>query len=688
MTIFVGATLAAAAFVAGGGLALGRLTTVEVSLTLLAGLVCAVGLLVLPARAGLPGGSSLAWFGLLVVWTALSVQWSVQPDTSWQEAGLTLSYAASFALAATLARLMPQRWGSVLGGIALGGVIVCAYALLTKVDPAHLDANDTYARLRAPYNYWNAIGLNAAMTVVPCLWLGARRTGSAVTRVLAYPALGLALVTLMLAYSRGALLVLGIECAAWFIFVPLRLRAAALCAAAGVAAGGVVAWDFSQATLTGNNVDLSQRTASGLQLGILLIAMIVVLLLAGMAIGFITARRPPSAHTRRRAGIAILLALALVPVAVVGALAASHRGLFGTIHHDLHTLTNANAVVPNTPGRLTAVASVRARYWSEALKAWKLHPVIGNGAGGYGTVRLRFRTDSLNVQQAHGYVVQTLCDLGIVGMVISLGIAGAWLLAAGRLARPLGLVRRRRLRFMRRREEPFTAERVGQLTMIVVVLGFAVHSLIDWTWFIPGDALVAMLCAGWLAGAAGRPRGPAWAPADQASARRLSLDAVLHAKAPRQAAALVVLVVALLAAWTEWQPDRSADAASAAGIAFTQGRTAQALADLRHARSEDPLSSLPLWYLSAIQQAEGHNAAARASLQQAVRLQPSNPATWTELAEFDLGSAGTGPATAIQELGPALFLNPLSPEVVDDFVTAYRALHPGQTVTTSPVTPP
>ncbi len=37
----------------------------------------------------------------------------------------------------------------ILGGLALASVVVCGYALLTKIFPASLDPTDTYARLRA-----------------------------------------------------------------------------------------------------------------------------------------------------------------------------------------------------------------------------------------------------------------------------------------------------------------------------------------------------------------------------------------------------------------------------------------------------------------------------------------------------------------------------------------------------------
>src|SRR3954453_2978305 len=121
------------------------------------------------------------------------------------------------------------------------------------------------------------------------------------------------------------------------------------------------------------------------------------------------------------------------------------------------------------------------------------HPGAAVCAGGYGTARPRYRHDSLDVRHAHGYVVQTLADLGIVGIMLSLLALGAWWVSA---TRATGLRRRDR-------GLPFSPERIGLLTMFTVVIIFGVHSFVDWTWFVPGNALVALLCGGWLAG-----RGP------------------------------------------------------------------------------------------------------------------------------------------------------------------------------------
>src|ERR1700689_3038346 len=224
------------------------------------------------------------------------------------------AYSAVFGAAVALARAAPARWPAVIGGVTLAAVVVCGYALLTKVFPSWLDAHDIYARLQAPYGYWNATGLTAAMGVIGCLWLGARRAGHALLSALAYPAIGLLLVTLMLAYSRGALVALALGSALWFCVVPLRLRGACVLLVGAVGAGAVVAWDFSKHALSAESVALHARVVAGRQLGALLIAMLILLTLAGLAIGFSTSRRRLSRAARTNAGAVLLCVLALLVV--------------------------------------------------------------------------------------------------------------------------------------------------------------------------------------------------------------------------------------------------------------------------------------------------------------------------------------------------------------------------------------
>jgi O-Antigen ligase len=732
-TLAIAGVLCLTTFLAGGGLRLAPMTTLELALTLAAGALVAGVVVLAPVGIRLRGMSSV---GLLLVFTALtglSVVWSVAPDASWQDAGRMLAYSGVLAAAVTLAWIAPGGWRALLGGIVLAATVVCGYALLTKVLPDRLDANDISARLQEPYGYWNAIGLTAAMGAIGCLWLGARRAGHAVLSALAYPAMGLMIVTLMLAYSRGALAALAVGVLAWMCLVPLRLRGARVLIIGTLGAAPVVVWDFSRHALSSDGIDLAARTTAGHQLGVLLAAMLLGLTLAGVAIGFFGDRRAPSTGARRAAGIALAALLVLAVVALAGGLASSRRGLTGTVSHDLSALTDPNAAVPkNTPGRLTAVGSVRARYWDEALKVFTAHPTLGAGGAGYGTARLRYRTQPLDVDQAHGYVVQTLADLGIVGLALTLTLLVAWMAAAGAPTHPFNR------RWRARRSPPaiaweraslaYTPERVGMLTMLSIVVVFGVHSFVDWTWYVPGDACVALMCAGWLAGRGSLPIGdpatPAGTPASavptQASvpAPAYSLDSgaqaaptgdngaqsrtlrrgtqspTVDAATPGRArlptagelgplrvgVAIAVVAGALLAAWTEWQPQRSIDASEHA-LVLLQRNPVAARAAAQAGVDRDPLSAVALFRLSAVQHATGESALARATLQKAVRLQPSNPETWLTLGEYDLAS---NPRAAIGELRAAVYLNPESIPAQNAYIRALRAVPQASSQTRAP----
>jgi O-antigen ligase len=668
-------------FFAGGGLPpVQQATTTEIILTFGCGAIVAAAVILTPRGRrvyGLwPVGLLLAFAAL----SALSVVWSVQPDASWQNAGLMFAYGAVFGAAVALARAAPARWPAVIGGVTLAAVVVCGYALLTKVFPSWLDAHDIYARLQAPYGYWNATGLTAAMGVIGCIWLGTRRRGHALLSALAYPAIGLLLVTLMLAYSRGALVALVVGLALWFAVVPLRLRGAAVLLVGAVAAGLVVAWDFSRSALSSDSVELHARVVAGRQLGALLLAMLLLLALAGLAIGFYTGRRPPSRVVRQNAGALLLSILVLAIVAFVGALAISHRGLTGSISHGFKTLTNTHAPVPaETPGRLTAIGSVRAVYWNEALKVFQAHPALGAGARSYGTASLRYRTEVLEANDAHGFVVQTLADLGLVGLAIALALLLTWIAAAGRATHPFNR-RWTSWRELRRDgwqdigwrpledrpelgdrseigQRAYSPERVGMLSMLCLVVVFGVHSTVDWTWFVPGDACVALVCAGWLAG-----RGPLTGPArvDRASVgqRWVTGPPSLAEIGPlRLGIAAAVVIAALLAAWAQWQPQRSADASQEA-LSLSSTNPRAALTAAQNAVAYDPVSAEALFTLSTIQQHAGQSTLARATLVRAVHLQPSNPQTWKALGEYDLQNGR--PADALNELRATVYLNPLA----------------------------
>ena len=355
-------------------------------------------------------------------------------------------------------------------------------------------------------------------------------------------------------------------------------------------------------------------------------------------------------------------------------------------------------------------------------------------------------------------MVQTLADLGIAGLALTLALLAAWMAAAGRSTHPFN--RRWSARwpqrgfspqggFARLRSPPaigweaipaaYTPERIGLLTMVCVVVVFGVHSFADWTWYVPGNACVALLCAGWLAGRgplrtgnraapAGSPAAAGWGASagrrgdaggdrhsgsspragDDGSRRvrargdgggvsgsaatdprsngrpaALRLPAAGELSPVRVGIAVAVVAGALLAAWTEWQPQRSVDASEQA-LGLLKRNPVAALSAAQAGVQRDPLSASALFRLSAIQHATGESALARATLQKAVRLQPSNPETWLTLGEYDMP---TDPRAAVEELRAAVYLDPESIPAQNAYVEALRktgtAARAGQSASTS-----
>jgi hypothetical protein len=112
----------------------------------------------------------------------------------------------------------------VINGILLAAMAAVVYALAARVWPASIGENEISNRIGQPFQYWNAVGTTAALAIPGLLWIGTRRGGGIGGRVLAYPALGAAILAILLTQSRGALVAAVIGTLAWLAIVPVRLR--------------------------------------------------------------------------------------------------------------------------------------------------------------------------------------------------------------------------------------------------------------------------------------------------------------------------------------------------------------------------------------------------------------------------------------------------------------------------------
>jgi O-antigen ligase/polysaccharide polymerase Wzy-like membrane protein len=737
----IGAALCAIAFAGGSGFELSSVTWVDVGAVLGGGALVALALL--RGRAGrLDGGLTLLLFVGLAILCALSITWSVAPERSWQSTNLTVAYVAVFAGGVAVARLFPDGVTVVLRGILLAASVVVVYALVTRVFPS-LVRDEVIARLGAPYGYWNALGTTAALAVPPALWLGARRSGHQPVNALAYPLLSLLVVALFLSYSRGALIMAGVGALLWLAFVPLRLRSITLLGVSLAGAAPVIVWALGQDAFTKNQVSLDIREAVATEFGLWLLATVILTLGAGLAIGFRVARRPPRAQARLRMGSVATAVALVVPVVLCVVLANSDRGLGGTIAQGYESLTSISKKTPGGPSRLLSASSSRGSYWHEAREVFYDHYWKGSGADTFAVTRLRYRAanDRTVPQHAHGYVHQTAADLGTAGLLLSGALLVAWLVAA---RRGTGVLRRRE-----RRPADFSPERVGMIALALCALVFGLHSAVDWVWFVPGPAAMALAAAGFVVGRgalAGTRSGAAEAtasnghldlpppvpvevpepapvavgahggavalapppPPARPTGNGVSLSELPPPPPPpagepdgdrpprrlppglirvaRPALALVTLAVAGLCAWAIWQPLRSDQESDRALDLAADSHLVEARKAAERAHEIDPLSVRPYVVRNAVEDAAGNPDAAEKALEDAVLAFPADPQTWIQLAQYQLNSRNR-PADALNTIKGALYLDPQSRAAQTVYFQANAALN-GAPAPVTPAAPP
>jgi O-antigen ligase len=260
----------------------------------------------------------------------------------------------------------------------------------------------------------------------------------------------------------------------------------------------------------------------------------------------------------------------------------------------------------------------RADYWRVAAGMVESDPLLGEGAGGFERNWMQERTAANNARDAHNLYLETLAELGPLGLGLVLVALGAPLLAVGQ-ARTTALA---------------SAAAAG-------FVAFLVHAAVDWDWELPVLVLPALACGmGLLA-----------ATRDGTTVRLTALRRGLVI-----APLVLVIGVALVARVGN-------HAVADAAAALERGDTVDAESAARHARAWAPWSHEPWELLGEAQLAQRHDAAARASLEQAIRRAPEEWRLWFDLAIVSRGPRRTAAITRAREL------NPLSDEIRE---TGYR----------------
>lgn len=544
----------------------------------------------------------------LALWQLASTAWAATAAWPVLEAERGLLYTC--AAAALVLVVTRERVAALVGGLLCGVTLVSLYALATRLLPGRIggpyDPEAGY-QLSEPVGYWNAL----ALLLVFGLLLG---SGTALQGgVRARPAAGAALVPLAVAlyftFSRGALVagVFGL-----FVLLVFERRALvgipllALAPAAGVLAAS------RSAALTRAGEPLEAARSHGVRLAMAL----VVLSLAAAAVS----RALPLVERRvqlRLQGGRVLAGVALGCLVLVALAGVAREGGPGATAD--RALTAFRSEPPPAGGsldrRLLSVSGHgRADYWRVAAGMVEREPVLGEGAGGFERRWTEERPAANNARDAHNLYLETLAELGPLGLAL--------LLVA--LAVPLtGLGRARRAALAPAALAAYSA--------------FLVHAALDWDWELPLLVLPALACAVTLV-------------AEARTATPVTLEALRRGAGVALAA--LAIGVALLA-----HVGNTALTSSVA--ALERADTAAAAASAHRAQRWAPWSYEPWQLLGEAQLADGKDAAARRSLARAAELAPEEWRPWFDLAIVSKGAERRRAITRAREL------NPLGPEILE-----------------------
>jgi tetratricopeptide (TPR) repeat protein len=587
-----------------------------------------VGMLILGAAGRASLGRTFYWatglIGALALFSALSSLWSGSIELSVIEADRVLVYlgffVATFLIAQTSERR--QRFGE---GFAIALIAIAAIALASRLLPDLISVaqGEARARLSYPLGYWNGDGVVFGIATGMALWLS-RRALIPALRWLAVVSLPAVLLALYFTYSRGGLLATAIACGCLIALSHDRLW---LLATLGIGALGAlpavlaVQADNSLA----ENLDDSQIAGQGLEVLAILAAGSLLAAALFAALGrlergqsrFTDRALEVSRNPRLLKGIALGAAL----LAIAAALAVGGRAWDQFSSPDLQTPSSSAGHITQLSG------SGRDEFWRVGVDSFGEEPLLGHGAGSFRFSWYLMRDNSATNTDAHSLYLQAFAELGVLGGLLVLALVGMLLWT--------GFAAWRRARGPRR--DLYAA-------LLGTCLAFAVCSAIDWFWQVAVMGAIFFLAAGVLVAARcsqlARLRASGNGHEDQ---RRFRLAV----------AGLAIAWISMLALVGPLLVDREIDASNSA---VAEGNLGSAVSHAENARKIEPWATTPYKQLGLLAEREGNYPAAIDWLDQAIDREEDSWLLYYLRARVE-HSAGDE-AAARADLGEARRLNP------------------------------
>jgi O-Antigen ligase len=560
-----------------------------------------------------PTAAAVGLLGLTAL-AGLSALWAPSTENAIGVLDLDCIYLGIFAAVRLAARRTGvRRWSD---GLALGIAAVVVLALLSRLFPSlgypsreFLASPAAARRLSFPIGYWNALAAFGGLAAPLALRTATSSRRSAL-RGLAVAYLPVLAGVVYLSSSRIGALTTAVGILAFLALTNRRL-AAAVALALGGAGGAVVVYVLhARGQLANGNLGAAAARQGHAAFPLILAAT------AAAGIVYALASRP---LVRRSWPIVERAVLAALVVAIVAAVAVSHPA------RRFHAFKQLPAHAGNadyvTRHLLSGSGTGRWQLWSVAVKEFESKPLSGTGAGTYQRWWEQYRPFKVFVQNAHSLYLETLGELGVIGLGFLLLFVVAGLVAGTRAA--------------------LTSRGEKRLTLAALTasfLAFAVSVSTDWFWQIPAVGAVGIVLLALVTVHRGG-KGPA---------------------RPRRTApffAPVLAVVAVAVILVEAIPLLADLRISASQAASRDGRPQRALDDAAAARDIAPWAATPYLQLALVEEQARAFAQAQADVGKAIRRDRSDWQLWFVQARIE---AESGDAVgARRSLARAQRLNPL-----------------------------
>jgi hypothetical protein len=584
-----------------------------------------------------PGRSraALLSLGLLAgfaAWTALSLGWTESAGRTATELARVATYLGVFAIGICLVTRRRAGARQVLYGVTFGLALIAALGVLSRLHMAWFPANELgrvlpgieiERRLSYPLGYSSAMGALAGMTV-PLLLAASAAARTVAMRALAAAAIPIAGLALYLSTSSTGVGVAAAALLAFLVLSPDRLPKL-LTLAAGSGGAAILAVAVADRGALARGLPSAAAEQQGTEVLWIAIAVCAgIALLQGGAIVLARERQRPAwlEVDRRRALVATAVAIVVaIPIAIAADAPheLSHRwDVFKSRGDD------SGGGESSASSTLDFRGNGRYQFWEAAVDASETASLSGIGPGTFEFWWSRHSSYRGFVRDAHSLYLQTLAELGVVGLLL----IGGFVLAV------LGAGAARSLRAPPEERLLLAAATAGSA-------GFAFAAALDWVWQLGALAVAFMLLASVAVAGYSLPE-----PTRRRRRRRRRNRNYLQRVAV--AAASIAALIAI------WFPLQGAEALRQSELDAGDGDLSGALAQARDAADDQPYAASPRLQQALILEQQGRLPAAAGAASAATDKESTNWRTWLVLARIEAERGTVGASLRAYERARAL----------------------------------